>query len=184
MSRSIVFVTASPSAASRSTLVARAVASSAAAGDLEPVFWSLADFDPADVFHGRAAAPSCARFVDSARSASAIVLASPVYKASYTGALKAIVDLVPPDALVDKPALGIATTRLEAHGAEVERAYLALFAFFRARPVDTLVVFDHEVAADGTGALSPPAEARLRRAAADLAASASASEGLRTPAGP
>jgi FMN reductase len=97
------------------------------------------------------------------------VLSTPVYKAAYTGALKAIVDLIPPDALAARPALGIATARLPAHGTEVDRAFSALFAFFRARALETLFVLDAELEVTGTGGvLSAEAEHRVRRAARSL----------------
>jgi FMN reductase len=97
------------------------------------------------------------------------VLSTPVYKATYAGGLKAIVDLIPPDALVGKPALGIATTKLASHGVEVDRAFRALFAFFRARTNETLVVNDDELRVDGaSGTLAAAAEARVEREARAL----------------
>jgi NAD(P)H-dependent FMN reductase len=71
-------------------------------------------------------------------------------------------DLIPPDALVDRPALGIATTKLDSHGAEVSVAFQALFRFFRARGLPSLVVNDAELTVEETGvALTREAEDRL-----------------------
>jgi FMN reductase len=169
MSQSIVFIAGSPSSSSRSAFVARAVASETERAGLAATFWSLGDFDPGDVLFGRVAAPGVARFVDAVKEAAALVLATPVYKGVYTGALKAIVDLVPPDALVDKPALGIATARQPGHASSVDQSYRSLFAFFKARALDTLFLVDDDVTVrpDG-GALSPGAEPRVRKSAGDL----------------
>jgi FMN reductase len=107
--------------------------------------------------------------VDAVKGSVGFVLASPVYKATYAGGLKAIVDLIPPDALVGKPALGIATTKLREHGAEAERAYRALFAFFRASTSETAVVLDDELHGEGSSrTLAPAAEKRLEQAAQAL----------------
>jgi FMN reductase len=169
MSQSIVFLAASPSAASRSTFIARAVASEVQTAGWHSVFFSLGDFDPADLLFGRSMAPAVARFIDATKEAAAVVLATPVYKATYTGGLKAMVDLIPRDALTGKPALGISTARQTAHASGVEQAYRALFLFFNARPLDALFVEDDELQlAAGTGVLSVDAEKRVRKAARAL----------------
>jgi FMN reductase len=164
MSGEIVFVAGSPSPTSRSSFVAEAVAGHVKRAGLSWRPFSLGDFDPADVLFGRFEAPAVKAFIDAVKSSAALVLSTPVYKATYAGGLKAIVDLIPPDALVAKPALGIATTKLASHGVEVHRAYLALFAFFRARASETLVVLDDELRLEGpSGTLAPAAEARIER---------------------
>lgn len=171
MSRDVVFLSGSASAISRSALVARAVASEVQHAGLRPVFWSLSDFDPADVLFGRAQSPAAARFIGAAKGAVSLVVSTPVYKAAYTGALKAIVDLIPPEALIGRPALGIATAKVAAHGAEVDRAFRTLFAFFKARALETLFVLDDELQiASGEGVLSVDAEQRAREASRALVA--------------
>jgi FMN reductase len=145
MSAPIVFIAGSPSPTSRSSLVARAVADTLAAAGLETRSFSLRDFDPGDILFARAEAPAIVAFVEAVKITPAIVLSTPVYKATYTGGLKALVDLVPPDALVGKPALGIGTVRLPEHGQSLATAYAALFGFFRARALDALVVLDSEL---------------------------------------
>jgi len=174
MSQSIVFLAGSPSTTSRSTLVARAVSAEAHAAGLRSVFWSLSDFDPADVLFGRGASPGVVRFVDEVKGAVGLVLATPVYKATYTGSLKAIVDFIPPDALVDKPALGIATARQAAHAVTVDQAYRSLFGFFKARALETLFFIDDELKASPEGELPAVATQKLRGAAKALAAAVNA----------
>jgi FMN reductase len=167
MSGAVVFVSGSPSASSRSTAVARALAGRLESRGQVTRSYSIRDFDPADVLLGRAEAPAVRRFVEVVRGAAGLVLSTPVYKATYAGALKALVDLVPPDSLTGKPALGIATTRLAAHGSEVRGAFAALFTFFGARAVPSLVVLDDELTlVDGGAAkLVAAADERLTSAA-------------------
>jgi FMN reductase len=165
MSGGLVLVAGSPSLTSRSSFVAKSVAGYAAEAGIATRTFSIRDFDPADVVYGKADAPAVAAFVRAVVEASAIVLSTPVYKGTYAGGLKAIVDLIPPDALVDKAALGIATTRLPAHGPGVDRGYRDLFGFFGARVLATLVVHDDELKiADGRGEIANAAAERVAKA--------------------
>ncbi len=171
MSRDVVVLTASPSPTSRSTFVARLVAGHAERAGYSVRYFAPADFEAADLIAGRGTGAAAGRFLDAVAKAEAIVLSTPVYKATYSGALKTVVDLIAPDALVGKHALGVATTRLPAHEAEVDRAYQSLFSFFRARVSETLVVLDAELELDDRGGtLAPAAELRVARAAQALLA--------------
>jgi FMN reductase len=161
----IVFLAGSPSSASRSSYVAALIEKYVVDAGIPTRSFSIGDFDPAEVFYGKADAPAQAAFVRAVVGTSAIVLSTPVYKGTYAGGLKAIVDLIPPDALVGKAALGIATTRLPAHGAGVDRGYRDLFAFFRSRVLDTLVVHDDELKiTDGRGEIADAAAERVANA--------------------
>jgi FMN reductase len=169
MTGPVVFIAGSPSPVSRSSLVAQAVADALAAEGLDAKAFSLRDFDAADVLFARTSAPAIASFVDAAKTATAIVLSTPVYKATYAGGLKALVDLIPPEALVGKPALGIATTRLPEHGVSVHLGYAGLFDFFRARALDSLVVLDSQFEGEGASlTLGAAARERARAAARSL----------------
>jgi FMN reductase len=141
----IAFVAGSPSIVSRSSAVARTVAARLEGLGHATLWLGIRDFDPGDVLYARSDAPSVKRLVESVRDAAAVVFSTPVYKGTYAGTFKALVDLIPPDALAGKPVLGIGTTRLEAHGDELASSFDALFSFFRGRPVGTLVVLDAEV---------------------------------------
>ncbi len=160
----IVVLSASPSPTSRSTFVGREVASRLQSRGLEVASFSVTDFDAADVLTGRAKSPLVVRFLETVSRAEGIVLATPVYKATYSGGLKAVVDLIPPDALIGRRALGIATAKIGLHGNEAAAAYRSLFAFFRLRAVETLVVLDDELSVDGgQGTLSVAAAGRLAK---------------------
>jgi FMN reductase len=173
MTRELVFVGGSPSLTSRSAFVAQAIAAHPVLADFNTRVFSVRDFDPADVLLGRATAPALQAFLQAVSASAAVVLSTPVYKATYAGGLKALIDLIPPDALVSKPLLGIATTKLSAHGLDVDRAYRALFTFFRARGLGTVVVADDEVRFEGgKGTLLPEAQSRVERAAHELFAAA------------
>ncbi|MGA2449786.1 MAG: NAD(P)H-dependent oxidoreductase [Polyangiaceae bacterium] len=172
MSRDIVFLNASPSVASRSSFVAKTIAEQTERAGYRSVFWGLGDFDPTDVLFGRTSGDSVVRFITAVKTSAAVVLASPVYKASYSGGLKAIVDLIPPDALERRPILGIATVRLAAHAAEVDRSFQALLDFFQARRLETLVIVDDELrVTSNAGVFSDAARERVHKAGFALVAS-------------
>jgi len=59
--------------------------------------------------------PAIAGAIDQVASAHAVVIGSPVYKATYTGLLKTFVDLLPMDAFADKPVLPFLTGGTPAH---------------------------------------------------------------------
>ena len=63
---------------------------------------------PAGPLLGRGEDPALARAVSAVAAADILVVASPVYRASYSGLLKVFFDLLAEDSLVDKVALPIA----------------------------------------------------------------------------
>ncbi|CAB3770110.1 NADH-dependent FMN reductase SfnF [Burkholderia puraquae] len=66
-------------------------------------------------------------------TADALVVASPVYRASYTGLFKHLFDLVHHEALVDVPVLLAATGGSERHALVIDHQLRPLFSFFQAR---------------------------------------------------
>lgn len=112
---SILTLAGSPSARSRSTALLRHVTrrlSQLGAGVREA---GLRDIPAEALIEGHYASPAAAalrRHVDSAR---AVLISTPVYKASFAGGLKAVLDLLDEKALADKIVLPIATGGSPAH---------------------------------------------------------------------
>lgn len=67
--------------------------------------------------------------------ADAVLLASPVYRGSLTGALKNLLDLTPVDALRGKPVLIVAMGATDHHSLGVERHLRDILSFFGALPM-------------------------------------------------
>lgn len=65
--------------------------------------------------------------------ADVLVVATPVYRGSYTGLFKHFFDFVDQDALIDKPILLAATGGSERHALVIEHQLRPLFSFFQAR---------------------------------------------------
>lgn len=72
-------------------------------------------------------------------AADLLVVGTPVYRASYTGALKHLFDLVGYDALVGKPVILAATGGSQLHALVTEHQLRPLFGFFRALTLPTAI---------------------------------------------
>lgn len=105
--------------------------------------------------------------IDAVESADVLVVGSPVYRASYTGALKHLFDLVDFRALQGKRVVLAATGGTPLHGLMLEHQFRPLFGFFGAVTVPTTV---YAVEADFTEYTlsNPTVEARIERAVVDL----------------
>ncbi|MDT3381892.1 NAD(P)H-dependent oxidoreductase [Labrys neptuniae] len=77
--------------------------------------------------------------IDAVESADLLVVASPIYRASYTGALKHLFDLVDYRALEGRPVLVAATGGTPLHALAMDHQFRPLFAFFKAITLPTTV---------------------------------------------
>lgn len=77
--------------------------------------------------------------VRAVETADLLVIGSPVYRASYTGALKHLFDLIRHDALAGKPVILTATGGSQLHGLVTEHQLRPLFGFFNALSLPTAV---------------------------------------------
>ncbi|AOF93991.1 FMN reductase [Sinorhizobium sp. RAC02] len=105
--------------------------------------------------------------VDSVEAADVLVVGSPVYRASYTGALKHLFDLVDFRALQGRRVILAATGGTPLHGLMLEHQFRPLFGFFGAVTVPTTV---YAVEADFTEytLTNTIVEARIERAVSEL----------------
>ncbi|WP_353430409.1 NAD(P)H-dependent oxidoreductase [Paracoccus denitrificans] len=127
--------------------------------DLGPDFGSLRQ--PQDGPH--------TRHLDAFLAADALIVASPVYKGSYTGLFKHFIDLIEPVALVGKPVLLAATGGGDRHALVIEHQLRPVFGFFEAHTLATgLYVSASDFGPDGLA--SEAASTRLDRAVAQFAA--------------
>lgn len=65
--------------------------------------------------------------------ADVLVVATPVYRGSYTGLFKHFFDFIGQDALIDKPVLLASTGGSERHALVIDHQLRPLFSFFQAR---------------------------------------------------
>ena len=121
---------------------------------------SFADGRPLDRF-----GDDTARVVAQVASADAVLLASPVYRGSFTGALKNLLDLTPLDALRNKPVGIVAMGATLHHYLGVDWHLRAVLAWFGALVAPTSVYLESSHFQDGK-----LADAGARAALSDLVA--------------
>lgn len=130
----------------------RALALAIAAGVTNQIDAEIESFDVLDAGPGLGAAfsreeltPEALRVVEAVEQADAIIAVSPVYKGSYTGLFKHLIDFIEPNALINKPVVIGATGGGHRHALIVEHQLRPLFGFFSALIVPTAVyASDHE----------------------------------------
>ncbi|KQW93325.1 NADPH-dependent FMN reductase [Massilia sp. Root418] len=104
------------------------------------------------------------RAIDAVASAQAIVIATPVYKASYSGVLKAFLDLLPQDGLAGKLVLPLATGGTQSHMLALDYALRPVLHALAAKQVLTSIFATSQqlVWQDDDGlTLAPPIAARV-----------------------
>lgn len=88
----IIILSGSPSKHSRSQLAANFAGKLAADQGLTVKEISVTDFAPEDLIYARFDSPAIVEAGKAVSSAKGLIVASPVYKAAYTGVLKALLD--------------------------------------------------------------------------------------------
>ncbi|NKL67172.1 FMN reductase [Rhizobium leguminosarum] len=106
--------------------------------------------------------------IDAVEAAGVLVVGSPVYRASYAGALKHLFDLVDYRALTGKRVILAATGGTPLHGLMIEHQLRPLFGFFNALTLPTSIYatesdfVEYEIT-------SPVLRERIERAVSELA---------------
>jgi FMN reductase len=111
----ILLISGSPSTPSRSGALLEYGAERLEAEGFSTELVSVRDYPAEDLILGKYDSPAfdlTKRLVSEARG---IIVATPVYKAAYTGALKTLLDILPPYALRNKTVLPIATGGSPSH---------------------------------------------------------------------
>ncbi|KAA9001336.1 NADPH-dependent FMN reductase [Affinibrenneria salicis] len=77
--------------------------------------WNLFNFNPEDLLYARFDSPALKVFVEQLAGADGLIISTPVYKASFTGALKTLLDLLPERAFENKVILPVASGGSASH---------------------------------------------------------------------
>jgi FMN reductase len=111
----VVTISGSPSLGSKSAAVLNYIRLNLAQTGLQTAAIDVRDLNPEDLFLARTDGASISRAKALLEQAQTVVVATPIYKAAYSGILKALLDLLPQDALQGKSVLPIATGGSPAH---------------------------------------------------------------------
>ena len=119
---SVLIISGSPSSTSRTERLARSIAQRVAARDVQASLLDVRDLPAADLLHARFDAPSIVEATARVAAADGIIVATPVYKAAYSGLLKTFLDVLPQFGLRGKVVLPLATGGSVAHVLAIDYA--------------------------------------------------------------
>ncbi|MGI9823745.1 FMN reductase [Agromyces sp. Marseille-Q5079] len=139
----IVAVSGSLHAPSKTTVLAKEILEGFAAAlqptpgseiEVETHLIELSEIGPefGGVLNRSALPPTAEAALRQIESATLLIVASPVYRASFTGLFKHVFDFVGQYALIDKPVLLAATGGSDRHSLILEHQFRPLFSFFQA----------------------------------------------------
>ncbi|MDH0649789.1 NADPH-dependent FMN reductase [Pseudomonas sp. GD03858] len=162
----VVSVGGSPSLRSRSGVLLERSRDWLQERGVEVVTFQVREFPAEDLLHARFDSPQVRHFNELVAQADGLVVATPVYKASFAGALKTLLDLLPERALEHKIVLPIATGGSIAHMLAVDYALKPVLSALKAQETLQGIFADDGQIAYGEGGkpaqLAPALEQRLQ----------------------
>jgi FMN reductase len=154
MSR-ILTVSGSPSATSRSAVLLDHVSRTVVRHGHEVVHLDLRDLPAQALLHARFDDPAVVGAARLLEDSDALVVATPVYKAAYSGLLKSWLDLLPQLALAGKTVLPLATGGSLAHALALDYGLRPVLSSMGARHVvQGFLVVDQLIETSASGAVT------------------------------
>jgi len=176
---SILLLAGSPSERSRSAALLDSVSHRLRLRGANVERLHIRDLSPQALLLGDVAHRTIAAALDQVARARAVVVATPVYKAAYSGVLKVFLDLLPQTALKDKAVLPLATGGSPHHMLALDYALRPVLQALSARQIlPGIYATDSQVTLMPEGAHHVGAEIDARL---DEAVAALMTEGLRMP---
>jgi FMN reductase len=135
---------------------------------VEVVSYQVRDFPAEDLLHACFGSPMVIDLLQQIENADGLLIATPVYKASFSGALKTVLDLLPERALSHKVVLPMATGGSIAHMLAVDYALKPVLSALKAQEMLHGIFAEDSQIAYGEGSaqaqLAPILERRLNEA--------------------
>lgn len=159
----VLAIAGSPSHPSRTYSLLEEAAKRLGSANIETKVLSVRDL-PAEVLaFGQYDSPALAEPQALLEKASGLIIATPIYKAAYTGVLKAYLDLLPQKALVGKIILPIATAGTIAHLLAIDYALKPVLSELGARHfISTVYAVDKQIQRQPDGAIQIDEEIEQR----------------------
>jgi FMN reductase len=129
----IVLLSGSPALRSRTEVLLDYVRQRLEAQQVEVSLLRVRDLPAEDLLHVRFDSPAVQQLRAVVANADGLVVGTPVYKASFTGALKVLLDLLPERALAHKVVLPLASGGSPAHLLAVDYALKPVLAALKAQ---------------------------------------------------
>lgn len=131
----VITLAGSPRFPSRSTALLTLCQHALEQRGVEVTPWNLHNFRPEDLLYARFDSPALLAMKEDLAAADGLIVATPVYKASFSGALKTLLDLLPERALEHKVVLPLATGGTLAHMLAVDYALKPVLNALKAQEV-------------------------------------------------
>lgn len=141
----IVILSGSPSKSSRSELVLTYIGSLLRKQGYTVKHISVQDIPPEDLFYARFDSPEVQEVAASLQQAKGVIVGSPVYKAAYSGVLKALLDLLPQDVLQDTPVFPLMTGGSGSHLLAIEFTLKPLLATLKGQNIKGVYFLDKQI---------------------------------------
>lgn len=131
----VVSISGSPSTRSRSGVVLKHAAKWLADHGVDVKTVRIQDFNAEDLLYARFDSPEVIAFIEAVAKADGLLIGTPVYKASFSGALKTLLDLLPERSLHGKVVLPLATGGSIAHMLAVDYALKPVLSALKCQEV-------------------------------------------------
>jgi len=131
----VLLINGSPTAVSRSAALLAHVKQIFRAAGIDISEVSILDFPAEDLIQARYGSAAFAPFIEAVAASAGIVVSTPVYKGSFSGGLKALLDILPQDALLNKVILPLATAGTLSHLLTIDYALKPVLSVLGARDI-------------------------------------------------
>ena len=131
----VVSISGSPSNRSRSGVVLKHAAQWLTDHGVGVKTLRIQDFNAEDLLYARFDSPEVIAFIEAVAKADGLLIGTPVYKASFSGALKTLLDLLPERSLHGKVVLPLATGGSIAHMLAVDYALKPVLSALKCQEV-------------------------------------------------
>ena len=149
---SVLLIAASPSVHSRSGALLSAAAQRLHHHGLPTRTLKLRDLPAQALLHADVGDATLRQALASVAEARTVVIATPIYKAAYSGLLKVFLDLLPQDGLAGKTVWTLATGGSLAHLLALDYGLLPVLSALGARShIDGVYASDAQIAKDAAG---------------------------------
>lgn len=131
----VVSLSGSPALKSRSGVVLEHASRWLRAKGVDVTTLRIRDFNAEDLIFARFDSPQVIAFIEAVKQADGLLIGTPVYKASFSGALKTVLDLLPERSLHGKVVLPLATGGSIAHMLAVDYALKPVLSALKCQEV-------------------------------------------------
>lgn len=141
----IVVISGSPSSESRSQNVLKYIGRILKARGLSIGHISVRDVPAEDLMFGNFSSPEVNDIVINIENAKGVIVGSPVYKASYSGVLKSLFDILPQDVLKNTPVLPVMSGGSISHLLALEYALKPLISTLKGTTLKGVYYLDSQI---------------------------------------